>query len=85
MLLLYPSSQLDPRAPDEICAEEYAAAASLGLRVAKQQGEKAALMLKPKGLASSSPGLAPRLARVGDVYSHTPTVLSRSVHPGAPR
>jgi ATP-grasp domain, R2K clade family 3 len=34
-LLLYPSSQLDPRAPDEIYAEEYAAAANLGLRVAR--------------------------------------------------
>ncbi|MEN9359616.1 MAG: hypothetical protein RL095_1151 [Verrucomicrobiota bacterium] len=35
MLLLYPSSQIDPRAPDEICAEESAVAANLGLCVAQ--------------------------------------------------
>lgn len=82
MPLLYP----DPHAPNEIYAEEYAAAANLGLRVAKQAGAEAALMLKPKGLASSSPGLAPRLARVGVHDFHAPTGfrLIRCI-PGAPR
>ncbi|MEN9359888.1 MAG: hypothetical protein RL095_1423 [Verrucomicrobiota bacterium] len=35
MLILYPSSQLDPRAPDELFAEEYSAVVNLGIRVAR--------------------------------------------------